>query len=815
MVNHPVTQIGKKAFAKQLVSMFLVLVLLVFDKCDVSAQKLTYITGITYENGHVMSVNVGETKSLGLKIEPVNYTEPLTIESSNESVLTVSQNGMMTGVSAGTAVVTVSYGFSSDEIYVAVLGNHPQALICEKRDVARETTYPYQMEATVFPAGKKLIWSSEDKKIATVTSDGIFTGKKAGTVRIKATVEGYGDESADYLTVIFVETDNPYDPNNIELQNVYIDESAIVVGLNETITPNWHFNPSNHTQKIYYKSDNPKIASVDSNGRITGKAAGGATISVGTNKDMLGGSWQFNVYVNDGQQRVYLGGSHTVVYVDIRNRDHLDADIVPNENQYTITWKSSDDSVGSIDANGDILYHKNGIVKFIAKITELPEVYDYAVKVVGDGLEDQIVASGDADEEVVNDVVDLLRENDINDLQAAIKDSDKAQDGLKKLEETYNTKNGIDVKSNSKVSELPVNKIEIIGAGLNTKDKKSHMKLDLNKADHAISTDDKYTDQIDFDMTLYEGSKKANMSIPVVVTLPVPKGVDKDNMVILHESDDGSDEVIYPKFTEDGSSVELTLTHFSTFAFAWTKNAGRPAAKGKTIENKSASFVVTSSNKKNPTVAYKASKNSKVTQITIPGSVRINGVTYKVTEIYKNAFKGKKNVKTININKNITNIGSYAFSGCTALTQVKGGTGVKTIGKGAFNGCMKLTKAPLGSKVTTIGANAFYNCKKLTKTPLGLNVTTIGDKAFYNCESLTTLTIPAKTTKLGKQFAKGTKKIKTLTIKNKSLKGKGIGKGAFTGMGTNKTVVKVPKGLKKSYTKLFQGKGLNKRIKVK
>ncbi len=776
---------------KLLVSMLFVVGLLIFDKCDADAYMVTYIKDIIYENGFVMSVNVGETKSLGLKIVPKNYTEPLTIKSSNESVLTVSKNGMMTGVSAGTAIVTISYGPTSGEIHVAVLGDHPQALICDMNDVSREITYPYQMEAIVFPAGKKLVWSSENESIATVNKDGVFIGKKAGTVRFKATVDGYGDETADYLTVIFQETDNPYDPSHIALDYAYIDTPAIVVGINKTITPNWKFEPSNHTQKIYYKSDHPEIASVDSRGRITGKMSGSAVISVGTNKDMFGGSWQFSVYVSDGQQRVYIRGGHEVVGVDIRNADHLDADIVPNNDQYSITWESSDDSIGSIDENGDILYHNNGIVKFTAKITEKPELFDYTVKIVGDGIEDQIVASGDADGEIVNDVVELLRDNDINDLQKAIKKSEKVQGGLKKLEKTYNKKNGIKVKSNSKVSELSANKIEVIGAGLNTRGKNSQMKLNLTKADNAIAISDEYTDQVAFDMTLYDGSKKANMSIPVVVTLPIPKGVNKDNMVILHEVDNGRDEVISPTFTKDGSAVELTLSHFSTFAFVWAKNTGKPAAKGKTIENNSARFVVTSSNAKSPTVAYKASRNSKATKITVPASIRIKGVTYRVTEIRKNAFKGNKRVKIIDINKNITKICDYAFSGCTALTQIKGGAGVKTIGQGVFTGC-----------------------KKLNKIQLGANITSIGEKAFYNCESLTALTIPAKTTKLGNQFAKGTRKLKTLTIKNKSLKAKGIAKGAFTGIGSQKTVVKVPKKTKKSYTSMLQNKGLNKKIKI-
>ncbi len=193
-------------------------------------------------------------------------------------------------------------------------------------------------------------------------------------------------------------------------------------------------------------------------------------------------------------------------------------------------------------------------------------------------------------------------------------------------------------------------------------------------------------------------------------------------------------------------------------------------------------MTVVSSNKKNPTVAYKKISSSSAKTVTIPATVKI---------------------------------GAEAFSGCTNLTTVSGGAAVKTIGAKAFYNCKKLKAAKLGSKVTSIGASAFYNCKKLTKTPVGSNVTSIGDKAFFNCYSLATMTLPAKTAKLGKQFAKGTKSLKTLTVKNKNLKAKNIAAGAFDGMGTNKTIVKVPQGKKTSYTKIFRNKGLNKKIKLK
>lgn len=79
---------------------------------------------------------------------------------------------------------------------------------------------------------------------------------------------------------------------------------------------------------------------------------------------------------------------------------------------------------------------------------------------------------------------------------------------------------------------------------------------------------------------------------------------------------------------------------------------------------------------------------------------------------------------------------------------------------------------------------------------------------------MTTMVIPVNVNKLGTQFAGKTPKLKTLTVKTKKLTKKNIAAKAFTGMGSNKTVTKVPKGKGKTYKNLFQSKGLNKKIKV-
>ena len=150
-------------------------------------------------------------------------------------------------------------------------------------------------------------------------------------------------------------------------------------------------------------------------------------------------------------------------------------------------------------------------------------------------------------------------------------------------------------------------------------------------------------------------------------------------------------------------------------------------------------YKVTSADKSNLTVEYIAPINKKAKSVTIPATIKVNGITYKVTSIAGNAFKNNK----------------------------------------------KLTKATIGKNVTTIGEKAFYKCAELTKVTIPSKVSKIGKQAFYGCKKLKSITV--KTTKLtgknvGKQAFKGINAKATikvpkskLKVYKKLLKSKGVG----------------------------------------
>lgn len=85
--------------------------------------------------------------------------------------------------------------------------------------------------------------------------------------------------------------------------------------------------------------------------------------------------------------------------------------------------------------------------------------------------------------------------------------------------------------------------------------------------------------------------------------------------------------------------------------------------------------------------------------VKIPSKVTVNGVSYPVTSIAANAFKGQKTIRKVVIGANVTSIGKKAFKGCSNLKKVV----VKS------------------KKLQTVGAKAFakINKKAVIKVPKG------------------------------------------------------------------------------------------------
>jgi hypothetical protein len=123
--------------------------------------------------------------------------------------------------------------------------------------------------------------------------------------------------------------------------------------------------------------------------------------------------------------------------------------------------------------------------------------------------------------------------------------------------------------------------------------------------------------------------------------------------------------------------------------------------------------------------------------VSIPSTVKVNNVTYKVTAIGEYAFYMCKNVTSVSLPNSILTIDACAFEKCTGLTNVAIPNSVTTLGLDAFSSCTGLRSITIPSSVTTVGGLAFYNCSAATTLTIGEGTRNIGSKAFSGCAALT------------------------------------------------------------------------------
>jgi uncharacterized protein YjdB len=141
-----------------------------------------------------ITIFAGNMARLSAKVLPRNATnKAVTWASSDMAIATVDTNGKVTGVSVGTAVITVTTadGAFTAMCTVTVLAPIPVTGISFKRDtVTIKVNGHSQLFAMVAPTNatnKKVTWMSSDPLVATVNDHGKATGVSVGTAVITAT----------------------------------------------------------------------------------------------------------------------------------------------------------------------------------------------------------------------------------------------------------------------------------------------------------------------------------------------------------------------------------------------------------------------------------------------------------------------------------------------------------------------------------------------------------------------------------------------------------------------------------------------------
>ncbi|MGN0485029.1 MAG: Ig domain-containing protein [Lachnospiraceae bacterium] len=128
------------------------------------------------------------------------------------------------------------------------------------------------VKAKIFPSAVKnvkLQWKSSKPQVATVNQKGKIVAKNKGSAKITATVRGTKKSASCTVNV------------SIPVSKLTVTPSKTKLFVKDKIQLKTKILPSNASfKKLIYKSQNPKIATVDQKGVVTGKAKGTTNIIV-------------------------------------------------------------------------------------------------------------------------------------------------------------------------------------------------------------------------------------------------------------------------------------------------------------------------------------------------------------------------------------------------------------------------------------------------------------------------------------------------------------------------------------------------------
>ena len=235
-----------------------------------------------------------------------------------------------------------------------------------------------------------LTWSSSDETVATVDETGLVTAVGAGEADVTVSVADANISSTTHVKVVITPT-GVEAPDSIEL--VTNGKNSKALGAKMT--------PEDATEvKLAYESSDENVATVDENGVVTAVGVGECTITTtivadttataedaGVDSEMLvvpeNAKVETKVTVGKAIESITLDSNEGVL--SIGNTHTIKATVFPEDaTDKAVTWKSSDESIATVDAEGNVTAKGTGNVTITAINSDgdVSSTYGLTVKAV-------------------------------------------------------------------------------------------------------------------------------------------------------------------------------------------------------------------------------------------------------------------------------------------------------------------------------------------------------------------------------------------------------------------------------------------------
>ena len=289
-----------------------------------------------------LELTVGDQKSLNATVSPSNATnKKITWASSRPNVASVTIDGIVEGISAGSAVITATSanGIKANcDIVVKEKVTPVTSLTLDRTTLTMTEGDTQTLSATVKPdnaTDKTVTWSSSNTAVATVDG-GKVTAVAPGTATITAKA---GDKTATCAVTV--------EKKVVPVTSVSLDRTTLTMTEGDTQTLTATVKPDNATDKtVTWSSSNTAVATVDG-GKVTAVAPGTATITA------KAGDKTATCAVTVEKKVVPVTSvslDRTTLTMTEGDTQTLSATVKPDDaTDKTVTWTSSNTSVATVD----------------------------------------------------------------------------------------------------------------------------------------------------------------------------------------------------------------------------------------------------------------------------------------------------------------------------------------------------------------------------------------------------------------------------------------------------------------------------------
>ena len=276
-------------------------------------------------------------------VEPSNSIDyDLQWTTSAAEVAVVDDNGLVTPVGPGEAVITVTVDRTHQAECVVRVTQPAEGVVLNKTELKLQIGTFEVLEATVVPATtniKTLQWSTSDAGVATVDQTGKVTAVSLGTAEISVTTLDGGHTAVCQVAVVQQVTGVALD----------VETATLRVG-EQTLQLNAVVSPADASDKsLIWTSSDDAVASVSETGLVTPLASGQVDIIVTT----VDGGFSAVCKVNVVQPVLSVRLNENSIVINPGMTFALIAEINPSDaDNKELEWSISDESVATVDQNG-------------------------------------------------------------------------------------------------------------------------------------------------------------------------------------------------------------------------------------------------------------------------------------------------------------------------------------------------------------------------------------------------------------------------------------------------------------------------------